>query len=241
MVVFVLGLGVILKNLICNIGSAILLLFSNTTLAIEAKSTDKFVYVAIPVSETVLTKNDPYFVMLKRAFLAIDVEVVFVEMPGARSFKQLKAGKIAGSYPRYQIIAQYHDEIVPLKGFNRPNPLYVYSLNDISNSAFELDYFNKDVSVGVIRGTLLLEKRLSGKSVQWFSHIDHLVGAMKARRVDYVIESPRAMNRFLEQSSKKIFRSKSHLLEGKVTMLMHQDHRRIVSLLDNHFENNARF
>ena len=222
------------------ISFSIWLLYVNTSFASDQKSTDE-IYIAIPIDESILRHNDPYFVMLERALVGLNVEVLFVEMPGGRSFKQLKEGQIAGSYPRYEFLAQKHNEVLPIKSFNRPNPLYVYSLKDVSDSTFTFDYFNRSEPVGAIRGTLLLESLIETDGVYWFSHIDHLVGAIKLGRITYMIESPRAMNRFLKTSKKTLYRSKEHLLEGKVTLLMHQKYEKLVSRLDAHFKINAPF
>ena len=191
--------------------------------------------ISIPVNENILLKTDPYFVALKRAYKAIEVEVTFIVIPGARSIKMLERGKIAGNYPRFEALALENDNILSIKSFVKSDYLFAYSLTrKLDNKKWHSTLLNSPKKIGSVRGIKVLEQKFKNKGITWFNHIDHLIGALTFGRVDFAIESPDIIARY-QSDTLKLYRSVKPVYEGKLTHLLHSKHQDVANKLEAYF------
>ena len=199
---------------------------------------EKIITIAIPVNEEVLLKKDPYFLYLKRAYKSLNIPVEFLMLPGARSYKMLQKGKIAGSYPRYSIIANDSEFWLKTPGFEIKQNIYAFSLKPIESSCV-VEYAIKyqQNKIGTVRGIRVIEYYLGDEKIRLFNHIDHLVGALKAGKLDIVLETEDVMNRY-QESFPHLYRSPKPIIEGSLTQVLHSDHQNIANKLANYFKLN---
>ncbi len=202
------------------------------------KNKENIITIAIPVNEEVLMKKDPYFVYLKRAYKSLNIPVEFLMLPGARSYKMLQKGKIAGSYPRYSIIANDSKFWIITSGFEIKQNIYAFSQKPIESSCvieYALKY--QPNNIGTVRGIRVIESYLGDEKIRLFNHIDHLIGALKAGKLNIVLETENVMNRY-KQDFTTLYRSPEPIIKGNLTQILHRHHQDIADKLANYFIQN---
>ncbi|GAA6204536.1 hypothetical protein [Thalassotalea sp. SU-HH00458] len=212
----------------------------NTT-SVNATSNKKvsdsdLITIGIPVNEEVLNENDPYFVSLKRAYKALNIQVEFIVLPGARSFKMLEKGKISGSYPRYANLATSKNKFIATPNFNIKENIYAFSLKPIDSIdyvTYTLKYNPK--KIGTVRGIKIVEAYVGDQKIHLFNHIDHLIGALKSKKLHLVLETEYVMERFSSELP-KLYKSPEPVIKGTITQLLHERHQNIADKLQKYFE-----
>ncbi len=214
------------------------ILFTHSILSlVEAEEPAPALIVSIPFAEEQLAANDPNFVALKLAFKRLFIDVDFVVLPGARSLKMLKKGKIAGNYPRFSEIADANNTIIKLNYFNAHHEMYAFSLDKTKQGKFFNILNEQSTSIGVVRGVKVIEDKYIDVNIHWFTHIDHLIGAFKIGRVKYILEREDVVLPY-EKKGLVFYRSKNAVFIGKLTLVLHESYRDIAVQLDNYFNAN---
>lgn len=206
----------------------------NATSNKKARNSD-LITIGIPVNEEILDENDPYFVSLKRAYKALNIQVEFIVLPGARSLKMLEKGKISGSYPRYINLATSKNKFIATPNFSIKEDIYAFSLEPIDS----IDYVTYTLKynpnkIGTVRGIKIVESYVGDQKVRLFNHIDHLIGALKSNKLHLVLETEYVMGRFSRELP-KLFKSPEPLIEGTITQLLHERHQDIADKLEKYF------
>jgi len=194
--------------------------------------------IAIPVSESTLIKSDPYFVYLKRAYNAVDIPVKFIVLPGERSFKMLKKGRVSGSYPRFKVLSDASPILINTPNFEIPHSIYAFSsLPFETDSDIQSLLINNNQKIGTVRGTKILEPIIKDFNLRVFNHVDHLVGAFQAGNITIILEREEVVSRYFS-SFKNLHRSNQPIVSGLATQILHINHKELNEKLSDYFRRN---